>query len=372
MPRQRASADAQPPKLQRWVDLIAALLARKATQTFEELARQVPAYTGGNADSVKRMFERDKLELRALGLPIETIGEDGDEDTAYRLRTTDFYLPYLSVVTARGTTSPARVDRYGYRALSQLAFDPDELAAVAEAAGRVRQLGDRELADDVETAMRKLAFDLPMDLGAQGHVVVSQPLAVASPEILRKLSAALVARKRVTLDYFSMSSQSPSSRDVEPFGLFFLNAHWYLAARERGADAVKNFRVSRTANAKVNTAGPGTPDFVIPRDFDLRAHARSKQAWEIGADVMSDVIVEIRGTSGATEAAALLGESVPGRPMQRRFAVRRPEVFARWLLSFAGEIVPVLPPELVAEYHRQIADTLELYADARHKRVRHG
>lgn len=374
MPEQRAMPDTPAPKLQRWVDLIAALLARKSTQTFDELAREVPAYAGGNADSIKRMFERDKLELRALGVPLETVGEDGDEETAYRLRTTDFYLPYLSVVSARGRTTPTRVDRYGYRALSQLAFDPDELTAVAEAAARVRQLGDRSLAEDSVSAMRKLAFDLPMDAAVQGteDVVIGQPFAAASPDVLRTLSAALVARKRVTIDYYSMSSQTSSGREVDPFGLFFLNAHWYLAAREHAANAVKNFRVSRIRSAKAHAARAGTADYEIPKDFDLRAHARSKQAWEIGADVVGDVVVEIRGTSGATDAAASLGEAIPGKQNQRRFAVRRPEVFARWLLSFAGEIVPMSPPELVAEYRRQLAETLAVYATPKAKRVRHG
>jgi predicted DNA-binding transcriptional regulator YafY len=244
---------------------------------------------------------------------------------------------------------------------------------VAEAAARARQLGDRALADEIETAMRKLAFDLPMDAAMEeaDAVVVGQPLAAAHPEILRALSAALVARKRVTIDYFSMSSKQAAKREVEPYGLFFLNAHWYLAARETAADAVKNYRVNRIRSAKANTAKAGTADYEIPTDFDLRAHARSKQAWEIGADVVSDVIVEVLGSSGAAEAAAALGESVQGRANQRRFSVRRPEVFARWLLSFAGEIVPVSPKEVVAEYRRQVAATLALYEMPAQRRARH-
>lgn len=362
------------PKLQRWIDLIAALLARKSTQTFDELARQVPAYTVGKADSIKKTFERDKAELRALGVPIETVGEDGDEESSYRLRTTDFYLPYLSVVGGRGPTTPKRVDQYGYRALTKLTFDSDELTAVAEAASRVRQLGDRALADDAESAMRKLAFDMPTDLGARGadDVIIAQPTAAASPEVLRVLSGALVARKRVTIDYASMSSKAASARDVEPFGLFFLNAHWYLAARDVTAGVVKNFRVSRIRSATANTVKPRARDYDVPAGFDLRAHAQSKQAWEIGADVVADVVVEFRGTSGAAEAAASLGEPVVGKAKQRRFAVRRPEVFARWLLSFAGEVVPVSPPEVVAEYRRQVAATLSVYAGSSANRVRHG
>ena len=43
----------------------------------------------------------------------------------------------------------------GYRALEQIAFEPDELSAVGDAAARVRALGDPLLTADVESAMRK-------------------------------------------------------------------------------------------------------------------------------------------------------------------------------------------------------------------------
>ena len=64
------------PKLQRWIDLLAALLAHRHPVTFDELAANVPAYrdTGGTRAkklaSIKRTFERDKAELLALGVPI--------------------------------------------------------------------------------------------------------------------------------------------------------------------------------------------------------------------------------------------------------------------------------------------------------------
>jgi proteasome accessory factor B len=106
-------------KIQRWVDLMAALLSHHGTQTFEDLAREVPAYAKGKQDSTKRTFERDKLELRELGIPIETMGNEGAEDTTYRLRARDFYMPYLALVSERGRTKPSRVDKYGYHALGE-------------------------------------------------------------------------------------------------------------------------------------------------------------------------------------------------------------------------------------------------------------
>lgn len=119
-------------KLQRWVDLLATLLDRHRAATFEELARDVPVYAtmmSAYADlpagtererlkqSLKRMFERDKDELRELGIPLESQQDaDGNPGGAYTLRKRDFYLPYLSLTAPSGASinRAARVDQYGY------------------------------------------------------------------------------------------------------------------------------------------------------------------------------------------------------------------------------------------------------------------
>ena len=58
-------------KVQRWIDLLAALLSRQLPSSFEELRGDVPAYAAGDGPTLMRMFERDKDELRAFGVPIE-------------------------------------------------------------------------------------------------------------------------------------------------------------------------------------------------------------------------------------------------------------------------------------------------------------
>ena len=111
--------------------------------------RQVPGYASATAgDALARKFERDKKELRSLGVPIETVATEDSDRPRYRLRTRDFYLPYLTVVGPAGQAGPRRVDRDGYRALQTLAFEPDELALVVDAAARARQLGDPALSAD--------------------------------------------------------------------------------------------------------------------------------------------------------------------------------------------------------------------------------
>ena len=356
-----------PPKIQRWVDLLAALLARRQPSTFEELSRDVPAYLEGKQSKAARMrmFERDKDELRAFGIPIMSVVSADGETHGYKLAPTDFYLPYLALLSEHGTTRPKRVDRWGYRALQTLAFEPDELAAVADAAARVAQLGDPLLAADADAAMRKLAYDLPVD-GARTdrsvHLVDFGDRIDA--ETFEELSDALLRRKTVRFDYHAMGSDSRARRCVEPYGLFFLSGHWYLVGRDCDRDGLRNFRVSRMSSIETNASRSQTPDFEIPSTFNLRDHARSRHAWELGENGAMVAVVEFRSGGGAAEAAARLGEPVPGQPHRRKFQVSRRDAFARWLLSFAGDAMPVEPAPLVEEYQALARQTLAHHAGA--------
>ncbi|HEX5579986.1 MAG TPA: WYL domain-containing protein, partial [Gemmatimonadaceae bacterium] len=361
------------PKIQRWVDLLAALLRRHFAVTFDELAREVPAYADpAKGDEARmRMFERDKDELRDFGIPIVSEASSDGSTHGYRLDKRDFYLPYLSLMERGRRTSPRRVNRDGYRALESLEFTPDELAAIGQAAGRTRSLGDPQLAADTASALRKLAFDLPADVVREddGTHVVAESRA-ADPAIFETLGDALRRRKRIAFDYHSMQSGRSARREVEGYGLFFLGGHWYLVGRDTGRDALRNFRLSRMSAVEPNARSKQSPDYDVPPDFSLREYARARSPWELGDGGGMEAVVEFRRRSGATVAAARLGAMVEGAdpepadapwPVRRRFLVRRPEHFARWLLAFGGDAVPVEPPALVEAFRSMAGATLALY-----------
>lgn len=380
------------PKFQRWIDLLAALLVRRHAVSFQQLEQLVPDYgdVARERGTRQKMFERDKDELRAFGVPIETVpGRDG-EDPGYRLRAEDFYLPYLALAAEQGATAAARtprhVDAYGYHALRTLAFEPDELRAVADAAARVRSLGDPALAGHVTGAVRKLAFDLPLDAAAPGdaHLVSGvRP----DPVLLDLLGQAVLERRRVAFDYHALERDETARRTVEPWGMFYLSGHWYLAgcdhARGASTAGLRNFRLSRMQHAALaDRASAPAPQFSVPADFRLRTHAQSRQAWELGDGDAQQVTVAFARDSGVTHAALALGEAVEGdatgeragdpmhespdgaAPVVRSFRVRRPEAFVRWLLGFAGEARPLAPPSLVAAYAAEVAAIRERYAGA--------
>ena len=349
----------KPPKIQRWIDFLAVLLSHRFPVSQEDLIAGVPAYQTGDEkpDSRRRTFERDKRELKEFGIPIETVKDEQGNLSLYRLPVREFYLPYLALRVQGRLERGKRVTKEGYRALTELTFEPDELEAVAHAAARVRSLGDPLLAEDADSAVRKLAVDLPMGAAQPDATHVAPTRNPADAEVFARLSKALHARKRVSFVYHSIGTDQSAPRTVEPFGLFFLNQHWYLAGRAPGETALKNYRLSRISEPRMNERQHDTPDYEIPAGVRLSEHARSRQAWELGDGDAIEAVIELRHAMGAAAAAARLGEPVDDYPDRRRFRVRRRDAFARWLLSFAGDLVPVSPPEIVGDFQTLVAET---------------
>lgn len=370
MPDARANA-----KLQRWIDLLAVLLSHHFGITFERIRREVPGYAPDTSKSAAaneaanaRMFERDKNDLRALGFPIENKQSTDGEDLGYTIDAREVYLPYLTLASSSGGTKPRKIAKQGYRALPELTFEPDELDAVVRATRIASKLGDPLLDAHLESALRKLTFDLPIGAtlggGREFGDAASPPDALehVGPQ-LRVLGEALLRLKRVTFTYHSIGSNAVASRTVEPYGLFFQSGVWYLAGHDVDRKSLRNFRVSRISGLVMNAHKPQSADYRVPGSFRLITHARSREAWEIGDGDAEEMVVEFSGESGPTRAAAALGRPVGGTK-RRSFQVRRIDSFARWVLSFGGEAMPLSPPQFVAAYAALVRETLAVHAGA--------
>ncbi|MCG6988065.1 MAG: hypothetical protein LJF06_07780, partial [Gemmatimonadetes bacterium] len=128
-------------KLQRWLDLVAYLAGRRVPATAEEVWAAVPAYVRGlegdakEHETVRRMFERDKDDLRAAGIPIETvtfsINYGTEESHGYRLLRRDFHLPYLRLVR-EAEAEERGAQPSGLRAADSFAVAEDEAGAALD------------------------------------------------------------------------------------------------------------------------------------------------------------------------------------------------------------------------------------------------
>jgi predicted DNA-binding transcriptional regulator YafY len=350
------------PKVQRLADLLAALLRhQRAGVTFQQLRREVPGYYAaeGTDASIARMFERDKDELRAVGVPIEARPEEDGSGSRYRVTAARFYLPYLSV---GGVRPAATVEPEGYRSLRRVAFTPDQVIAMVQGVVRLEQLGNAPLAHEARMGLRRLAHDLPIDAEAVAPEVV-QGEAQIDGALFDELGAAVLARKSVRFRYHAMRTDTVTARVVDPYGLSFTNGRWYLLGRDHDADALRQFRIRRIREVVVNARAPGSPDFELPAGFSLWEHTRSRESWDLGDAEAETVTVRFRRRSGQADAAAQLGEADPADPALRHYRVRRREPFLRWILGLAGDATVDAPPAVRAAFVTLVEATRACYAE---------
>ncbi len=374
------SGDVAISKTQRWLDLIAFLVRRHFPVPVDEVMEGVPAYreklrSGSEQDlaALHRMFERDKDELRAAGIPIETRefpAEGGESSFGYQLSAKDFYLPYLRLVAAgeEGGEAPVSAARApsGVSGLSRpLDLDLDDARAALDALHRIAALPSSPLAREARSALSKLTFDLEPAKLAEPPVVYAEGRGAEGVRAsLEVLMDALRRRARVRFRYHGIARGEPTQRDVAPYGLLYQHGSWYLIGPDAARDGdLRIFKVARMDPPAMAKGSPGN-EYQIDPGFDVRAYAR-REPWELGdaeprsADVAFTFPVSLwadRNHKGE------LVEEAPGGTAVRRFAVRQPDAFLRWLQSFAGDAVVVAPPELRAAQVALARTTLERYA----------
>jgi proteasome accessory factor B len=229
-------------RAERLVNLVICLLSTRQFLTAERIRDAVPGYEPADNDprtdeAFKRMFERDKAELRDLGVPLET-GRNSvfDADDGYRITRREYELPPID-------------------------FDPAEAAAVGLAA---RLWQSAALGTPARSALIKLraggtAVD-PAESSQLPHVDASDPTLPAF------LDAARNARV-VRFDYVKSGSGQAERRDLEPWGVLSYRRRWYVVGYDRDRDDQRSFRLSRV-QGEVKPYGP-TGAFERPEKVDL-------------------------------------------------------------------------------------------------------
>ena len=82
-------------KTERLLGLVVCLLSTSRYLSADQVRAAVPGYPEQD-DLFKRMFERDKEDLRELGVPLETgLNHPFDDDPGYRIRQQAYELPEL-------------------------------------------------------------------------------------------------------------------------------------------------------------------------------------------------------------------------------------------------------------------------------------
>lgn len=345
-------------KTPRWLHLVAYLLDHRFPVTREMIFAHVAGYRGAS-ESARRKFERDKDELRDLGVDIETVAipsAAGDEPaTGYRLRARSTYLPYFEVVEEEPAPHP-------YLGLDRIALSRDELDVLDRATRSLTGHAGTPLAGAAASARRKLAFDLPFE-SASVERILALPLPEHARKTLAVLQQAMIAGTAIGCDYFTRSRGVTEHRELEPWGLIFQWGRWYCVARSRDRNEPRLFRVDRMHAAR-RLEGP-TAGFTVPADFDVRSFT-GKSPWEFGSGEVVHASVRFAFPESRwvlNRRQGRLVREAPDHAAVFDFEVRDRDAFLRWLLSF-GRRAELLQPATFAESLAALrADVAALYAE---------
>lgn len=231
-------------KLERLLNLTAALLDSALPLTADQIQGRVGGYPT-DPRARHRMFERDKADLREMGVPI-------------RVEPNPEFDPPIDGY---------RIDRAEYVG-ADIRFEPDELAALHLATNLVRL-------DGAEEGLAKLGGRLPDTVNQVGRVPFDDMLAT--------LVGAAAGRRAVRFTY------SATERVVEPWRLSFAKGHWYMSGWDLLRDAQRLYRVDRVVGS-VHDAGPATHPIGDTTD------PGSLRGWELGDS--DPITAEIRIDAG--------------------------------------------------------------------------
>src|SRR5258708_22208502 len=219
-------------KTERLLGLAVCLLSTKRYLTAEQIRAAVPGYPEQD-DLFKRMFERDKEDLRDLGVPLETgLNPPFDEDPGYRIRQQAYELPELRL----------EADEAAVLGLAARVWRRAELAGAA--AGALLKLR----AAGIDAAGLDTSDERPAPQGIEPRLGTPEPAFGPLWEAVRD-------RRPVTFSYRAAGRSDPQRRELEPLGVGNRHGRWYVAGWDRGRNATRVFRLGRIAGP-VKFCGP--------------------------------------------------------------------------------------------------------------------
>lgn len=227
-------------RTERLLNLVFALMGSDQPVSRATIAESIPGYdpSAGQA-AFERMFERDKDELRGLGIPIRTVLDVNGDVSGYTIERDSYALPDLHFTAAERSVL--------------------SLAASAWQNARVRA--------DASAGLRKLETesDIPDRDDVSTGFVASINSADSS---LLPLLGLLRKRSAVAFEYRAPQAEVATERHVDPWGLIAQEGGWYLVGHDRDRGDTRAFRLSRV---KSDPRSLGPIEHSAPPGTDLRS-----------------------------------------------------------------------------------------------------
>jgi proteasome accessory factor B len=305
------------PVEERLFSLVLALLATEAGLTKNEILSTVQGYrqrysTSGDNSNLERQFERDKDDIRELGVPLETLESPGQAGNNQNLR--------------------YRIPRGDYELPADIAFSPEE-ATLLNLAAMVWREGS--LSGESRRAILKLR-----SLG----VATVDPMLGYAPRLrvrdaaFEPLNTALDKNVIVRFGYLKSGEQEARTRTVAPIALIQHEGRWMLHGVDQDRGGTRNFLLRRIVTPVTTTNSPSPQ--VDKSAATATALAELDQIWE-----ERRAAVEVEPESdAATRLGKRRGTTREGDTLTLHYS--DVDLLADELAGYGPEVLVVSPPEL--------------------------
>jgi proteasome accessory factor B len=303
-------------RAERLVNLVIALLGTRQYVTAARIRATVPGYEQDDGseradEAFKRMFERDKAELREMGVPLETGRTSAfDTEDGYRIARADYELPEITLTG-------------------------EEAAAVGLA---LRLWESAQLHGAAHSALVKLkAAGVDVDTS---RAIPLQPRLDAGEPAFEPCYTAARDRRLLEFDYRRPDDDAPTRRHVQPWGVVAWHGRWYLVGLDLDRQAPRQFRLSRVVGQPVVSGPAGA--FAPPADVDLATIVAGQDQGEEHL-----VIVRARpgGAVGLRRDAIPLGPADDGSDLLE-LRTTEPGALADRLAAYGADVVVDAPTEM--------------------------
>jgi len=312
------SSTAKVPVEERLFSLVLALLATENGLTKNEILSTVQGYrqsydhSGDNAN-LERKFERDKDDIRELGVPLETVQAPGDPGNNQNLR--------------------YRIPRGAYELPLDVSFSAEETTLLNLAAMVWRE---GSLSAESRRALLKLRS---LGVTADEPVLGYAPRVRVRDAAFEPLSAAQEKRAWVRFSYLKPGESEARVRTVKPLALIQHQGRWHLYAHDE-TGVSKTFLLRRVISPVVTTGKTFEP---LEGDQTELALAELEQVWSSHV-----AFVEVEpGSDAETRLGKRRGTAIAATG-ELELHYSDVNIFADELAGFGPEVLVISPPELRA------------------------
>ena len=220
-------------KAERLINLTLALLSTKRYLKKSEIFANVEGYSG-TAEAMDRMFERDKNELRSLGIDISVGDLDPlfDDEPGYRIFK----------------------DSYAFQLRD---LEPADVALLSIAA---KTWNDSTLGQDAQAGLLKLESLGVISESSENFAFSYRYEDPTSNLVL--IENAIFDQTVIEFLYRDGSTK----RHIEPYKIYLWRGFWYLFGKDIDKNEPRSFRISRISGEVVQTK----KKFKFPDTIDLR------------------------------------------------------------------------------------------------------